>query len=349
MTTASPTSLSKYSTAKSTTSGTTSTEHFKTTTMTPLYTATDQYDYEGSTTTLFDGREADSIATTLYFEREQTTTFDSLLTTIVSIPEETTISTAATTAVETTTLLTIDELTTLFPELPTTLSSTSTTSLDETTVSSSSTVAGTETSSTVTSETMTTIVTTPSDLLTTIAIGMPEPRPDDRSGNEEREVRTTTFSHGIRLTTSITAKQSTKLDEISTTTAPSTYPTVDITTVTQPTNRQPIEDNMVTITLEPEIATLSTTTSEIPSNKSGTTVLYPDDLPDFPDSTDPSIMTDPDHTKPRQPEHTTIKSVESTIPVNTCTYDLCMNGGTCVMTSEGWQVFKSAIPSIPVR
>jgi hypothetical protein len=135
--------------------------------------------------------------------------------------------------------------------------------------------------------------------------------------------------------------------------------TAGVTAIHQPTNGRPPEADLVSITLEPETDTATANASidlEIPLSihphpeESNTTT----DTPSLP--TDPSVAittlpTDLDIKN----QTTTVKAMAGEyplmdptypalspgIPAGSCTSEICMNGGTCVMTQEGWQVLHA--------
>lgn len=289
-----------------------------------------------------------------------TTSADTTTTTYDGIPTADEVDVPTTTASNETTTFVQDLLT-----FPTTIDDnlTTTTTMASATADS---VAFTTVKSIVTATTF------PSDLIpTTTVIPIPEPKPENKSGNgREREINTVPpvipgHKHDIpsrRTTTTTTTaasipSSSTRLEGILTTTSTSImatttaafYSTVSAMTRAA-TDRPPNEDNLVTVTLGPETTTTSTTVDidsyDLPitdtpgdfttvSNDSQPATTRQDRRPAA--ITKPAQSTEP----PMTTMTTTVKWAvpwEPTMSPTTCTSDVCMNGGTCVITPDGWQV-----------
>ncbi len=210
---------------------------------------------------------------------------------------------------------------------------------------------------------------------TTVPIPAESRKPENwGSDGREREMNnyTTPVSHVSfpfsKLTTKPAISHSTQFDDrITTTTTSSTVTlftlpndkrsedvTTGVTTIHQRTDGRPPEADLVSITLEPETEMATTSASsdlDIPLS------IYPEesnttDTPSLP--TDPSvaITTLPTEVDTTRNHTTTVKAMSGEyplmeptypalspgIPAGSCTGDVCMNGGTCVMTQEGWQV-----------
>jgi len=213
---------------------------------------------------------------------------------------------------------------------------------------------------------------------TTVTIPSESGKPENwGSEGREREMNnyTTPASHAsfpfdpTKLTTKATISYSTQFDDrIPTTKTFSTVTlftlpddkraedvTIGVTAIHQPADGRPPEADLVSITLEPEGEMATTSASidlDIPlsiyphTEESNTT-----DTPSLP--TDPSVAinTLPTEVDTRN-QTTTVKAMSGEyplmvptypalspgIPAGSCTGDVCMNGGTCVMTQEGWQV-----------
>jgi hypothetical protein len=174
-----------------------------------------------------------------------------------------------------------------------------------------------------------------------------------------------------KMTTRTVISYSTPFDDQISTTTPSATTTLSttlrnekrtedvtagVTTIHQPTDGRPPEADLVSITLEPEIDTATTASASIDLDIPLSIHPHPEesnttDTPSLP--TDPfvAITTLPTDLDTRN-QTTTVKAIageyplmEPTypalspgIPAGSCTSEICLNGGTCVMTQEGWQV-----------
>ena len=174
-----------------------------------------------------------------------------------------------------------------------------------------------------------------------------------------------------KLTTRMAISYSTPFDDQISTTTPSATTTLSttlrnekrtedvtagVTPIHQPTDGRPPEADLVSITLEPEIDTATTASASIDLDIPLSIHPHPEesnttDTPSLP--TDPfvAITTLPTDLDTRN-QTTTVKAIageyplmEPTypalspgIPAGSCTSEICLNGGTCVMTQEGWQV-----------
>ena len=293
---------------------------------------------EGEQRTRFDSTSIPITVTTRSDEEETTNTI--LTTTLLegtpTFTSETTPTTLMFQELSTLSTTIIDELSVMNASSMTVLSTTlSPTTIPSSTMPSTTISFTNETLSTVTSE-MTTITTSTSDVLTTIVVPVPEPKADNRSGSEARDIRTTAFSHDTTLKTTANSTFI-RFDEMSTTTRASTFSSQSVTAATQvvPNGTLPTsDDQLIGTTFKPE-----TNETEY-TNKS--TTIDPEESPELVDSTDqPTISLFEPELKPGQKGSTTmVKSTpfEPTLSPTSCTNDVCLNGGTCVLASDGWQV-----------